>query len=84
MYEQSNGEKSDSELYEQSDSEENDSESEEDIKYMKGFGDIKSVVDKIYEQTDGNLDLDNEYIDIDVDVYKFMGMSMNVGHMHFI
>ena len=47
--EHSDGEESDSELSEQSDSKENDSESEEDIKYMKGFGDIKFVGDKIHD-----------------------------------
>ena len=49
MSEHSDGEESDSELSEQSDSKGNDSESE-DIKYVKGFGDIKFVGDKIYDK----------------------------------
>ena len=73
LSEQSDGEESDSELSEQSDSEENDSESGQDIKYMKGFGDIKLVGDKIYEPKDSKLDLDFEDIEIDGDVYKLCG-----------
>merc|ERR1711954_477405 len=45
----------------------------DDIKYMRGFGDIKFVGDKIYEQVDSKLDLDNEDIEIDGDVYKLNG-----------
>ena len=56
LSEQSDGEESDSELFEKSDSRENDSESEEDIKYMKGFGDIKFVGDKSYERADSKSD----------------------------
>merc|ERR1711954_229357 len=41
----------------------------DDIKYMRGFGVIKFVDDKIYEQADPKLDLDNEDIEIDGDVY---------------
>ena len=40
---------------------------------MRGFGDIKFVGDKIYEQADSKLDLDNEDIEIDGDVYKLCG-----------
>ena len=45
----------------------------DDIKYIRGFGDIKFVGDKIYEQADSKLDLDNEDIEIDGDVYKLSG-----------
>merc|ERR1711954_95227 len=45
----------------------------DDIKYMRGFGVIKFVDDKIYEQADPKLDLDNEDIEIDGDVYKLRG-----------
>merc|ERR1711954_477359 len=40
---------------------------------MRGFGVIKFVDDKIYEQADPKLDLDNEDIEIDGDVYKLRG-----------
>merc|ERR1712081_1043 len=45
----------------------------DDIKYMRGFGVIKFVDDKIYEQADPKLDLDNEDVEIDGDVYKLRG-----------
>ena len=32
---------------------------------IKGFGDIKFVGDKIYEQTDSEINLDNDNIEID-------------------
>ena len=73
LSEQSDGGESDSELSEQSDREENDSESEEDIKYMRGFGDINFVGDKIYEQADSKLYLDDKHIEINGDVYKLCG-----------
>merc|ERR1711954_222303 len=40
---------------------------------MRGFGDIKFVGDKISEQTDLELGLDNDNIEIDGDVYKLCG-----------
>ena len=79
LSEQSGGSESESELYEQLDREENDSESEEDIKYMKGFGDIKFVGDKIYEQADSKLNLDNDNVEINGDVYKLCGYAYKRG-----
>merc|ERR1711954_456526 len=77
---------SDNESYTFSEEDEYDSQSDDsdddaddsdddrdDIKYMRGFVDIKFVGDKIYEQTDSKLDLDNEDIEIDGDVYKLNG-----------
>merc|ERR1712081_10309 len=53
----------------------------DDIKYMRGFGVIKFVDDKIYEQADPKLDLDNEDVEIDGDVYKLRGSIYgNGGH----
>merc|ERR1711942_463600 len=53
----------------------------DDIKYMRGFGDIKFDGDKIYEQADSKLNLDNEDIEIDGDVYKLRGSIYgNGGH----
>ena len=40
---------------------------------MKSFGYIKFVGDKIYEQADSKLELDNDHIEIDGDVYKLRG-----------
>ena len=54
MSEQSDSEESVSEMAEQSGSDESGSKSREDIKYIKGFGEIKFVGDKIYEQTNSN------------------------------
>ena len=51
---------------------------ENDRDDMKGFGDIKFLGDKIYEQADSKLDLDNEDIEIDGDVSKLCG------DIHFI
>merc|ERR1711954_357951 len=45
-------------------------ESGDDVKYMRGFGDIKFVGDKIYERADSKLYLDNEDIEINGDVYR--------------
>ena len=45
----------------------------DDIKYMRGFGDIKFEGDKIYEQVDSKLNLDDKHIEIDGDVYKLCG-----------
>ena len=59
---------------ESGDDDDDDSDDDrDDIKYMRGFGDIKFVGDKIYEQADSKLDLDNEDIEIDGDVYKLNG-----------
>merc|ERR1711954_535591 len=56
----------------------------DDIKYMRGFGDIKFDGDKIYEQADSKLNLDNEDIEIDGDVYKLRGSIYGNGDIHFI
>merc|ERR1712081_122971 len=58
----------------------------DDIKYMRGFGVIKFVDDKIYEQADPKLDLDNEDIEIDGDVYKLRGSIYGNGEhtLYFI
>ena len=40
---------------------------------MKGFGDIKFIGDEIYEGVESKLDLDNEDIEIDGDIYKLRG-----------
>merc|ERR1712239_107713 len=45
----------------------------DDIKYMRGFGDIKFDGDKIYEQAYSKLNLDDKHIEIDGDVYKLCG-----------
>merc|ERR1712239_109144 len=45
----------------------------DDIKYMRGFGDIKFDGDKIYEQADSKLNLDDKHIEINGDVYKLCG-----------
>merc|ERR1711954_323479 len=56
-----------------SDLDDDSDDDRDDIKYMRGFGDIKFVGDKIYEQVDSKLDLDNEDIEINGDVYKLNG-----------
>ena len=76
----SDGDEDNEEYDRQSDSDDNDEDDDkdldeddddgEDIKYMQGFGDIKVVGNKIYELVDSKLDLDNENIEIDGDVYK--------------
>ena len=50
-----------------------DDDRDDDRDDIKGFGDIKFVGDKIYEQTDSKLNLDNGDIDIDGDIYKLCG-----------
>merc|ERR1711954_360702 len=61
--------------------EDNDGYDSDDNKYMRGFGVIKFVDDKIYEQADPKLDVDNEDIEIDGDVYKLCGSIYgNGGH----
>ena len=40
---------------------------------MRGFGVIKFVGHEIYERADSKLDLDNEDIEIDGNVYKLCG-----------
>merc|ERR1711942_630333 len=64
---------------EDDDSDDEDDDGRDDIKYMRGFGDIKFVGDKIYEQVDSKLDLDNEDIEIDGDVYKLNGVVYKRG-----
>merc|ERR1712115_523075 len=69
---------SDGDIDPNDDSEDNDGDDgndddRDDIKYMGGFGVIKFVDDKIYEQADPKLDLDNEDVEIDGDVYKLRG-----------
>merc|ERR1711954_302178 len=61
------------------DDDDNDDDDREDIKYMRGFGDIKFVGDKIYEQADSKLHLDNRDIEIDGDVYKLSGVIYKRG-----
>merc|ERR1712239_102845 len=63
---------SDGDIDPNNDDDDNDDEMD-DIKYMRGFGDIKFVDDKIYEQADPKLDLDNEDVEIDGYVYKLRG-----------
>ena len=46
---------------------------------MKGFGNIKFESDKIYEQIDSELDLDNDDIEIDGDIYKLCGHVFRCG-----
>ena len=63
------------------DDDDDNDDDRDDIKYMRGFGDIKFVGDKIYEQADPKLDLDNEDIDIDGDVYKLRGGIYKQGEL---
>merc|ERR1712115_279012 len=77
---------SDGDIDSNNDSEDNDGDDgndddRDDIKYMRGFGVIKFVDDKIYEQADPKLDLEDEDIEIDGDVYKLRGSIYgNGGH----
>ena len=81
--EDNDGDEDNEEYDRQSNSEDNDEDDDkdldeddedgEDIKYMQGFGDIKIVGDKIYEQVDSKMDLDNGDIEIDGDIYKLNG-----------
>merc|ERR1711954_203567 len=54
-------------------SEDDDYDDRDDIIYMRGFGDIKFVGDKIYELADSKLNLDDDDIEINGDVYKLCG-----------
>merc|ERR1711954_427497 len=55
------------------DNDDGNDDDRDDIKYMRGFGDIKFDGDKIYEQADSKLNLDDKHIEIGGDVYKLCG-----------
>merc|ERR1711954_370412 len=63
----------------ESDLDDDSDDDRDDIKYMRGFGDIKFVGDKIYEQVDSKLDLDDKHIEIGGDVYKLCGDVFTCG-----
>ena len=61
------------------DNDDDNDDDRDDIKYMRGFGDIKFEGDKIYEQADSKLNLDDDDIEIDGDVFKFCGKVYKSG-----
>ena len=64
----------DDQFDESGDDDDDDNDDDRDvIKYMRGFGDIKFDGDKIYEQVDSKLNLDDKHIEIGGDVYKLRG-----------